>query len=256
MDELMVVDPDSIPRFFRRWHGGEEGPPADGAVPADRPAPLRDWFALVNRWTTPRPRAILSAAEMRPVTLGWGGSDEETERPVLLFWEPLSAGAPFGPVFAVDPADPDPPVLIGGLEDDVLNDWSDTDVPLSRFLVVVAVADALIDSVGPALTLRQLTAEQMDEVTGSLLPLTDPLWAWENGSWYWCSAEGDLLAHGHHVGPHLDRGSSVLDWAGPEWDVDEDEYAVRLVALRPEALAPFERLDERFGRDRWSPYGN
>jgi hypothetical protein len=228
-------------------------------------------FALVN-WRTPTgPRSILDPTDVKQVTLGWTADVDPTDDPdeeededdlltpdgleALVFWQPPFASGSYGPVFAVDPSSgSDPSVLYGELEDDTLDDWHDTRVPLSKFLLVAAVADALAFPLDrPHRTLLQLSPEQHDEATGSLLRLTDPLWDWENGdgdspghgSWYWCSAEGDLLAHSHHVGRRMDRGSILLDWPGPEWDVDEDEYALRLVALRPEALAPYDGFTDR-----------
>jgi hypothetical protein len=246
------VRPDSLRRFLTRWYG-----PADGAgrpVPDTDglPGPLREWFELTNGWSTPPGVFVApSPTELVRMPLGWGGDDDSTEPTgeVLVFWE-LRYNGYGGSGFAVaTDGPPDPTVLYGDMRDEEFNDWDDIRQPLSSFLLYALVVD-ILDTSSRELTrsASALTPAQHQLLVDRLLSLDDPLWGWENrqgpaeyGNRYWCDPAGDLLALTQYVGPAKERSPGIL---GPEFDITEyeDAYAVTLVARRPEALEPFDRL--------------
>ncbi|WP_143047164.1 hypothetical protein [Amycolatopsis xylanica] len=175
MRELFEVGPDSLERFLSRWHG-----PADrerAVVEHDLPRPLREWFELTSCWT--------ALDDTQNVVL----KTPRLEDGKLVFWlENQGVWA-----WAVDPVGDDPPVH--DRENAVGVPWQPTGVPLSTFLLHVAVFEAIMGSANAA---NVFGLSEVREILAPLRTLPAADWRWP--------AEGYRLY----------AGDSTLAFAGPE----------------------------------------
>jgi hypothetical protein len=126
LDNLTRVGPETVERFAYAWHGPPQGEaPADGAPP-DVPEPLRRFYDVAMRW----PNLIVQNSLVRPAERGGDRVVFYVENQRLCSW--MTSGS------RVD----DAPVWAEASEEEVLIE----DEPLSRFLVTVAILEAVFGS--------------------------------------------------------------------------------------------------------------
>jgi hypothetical protein len=176
VDELDIVTSASLGQFVRRWYGLPDRPPVDLTLPVDLPAPLADWYRIAARRSVPLSR---DHAFYPPE-----GLDERDG--VTVFWEDHQRTEAWG----YPAGRPDPPVY----ERTDGQSWLPTGISLTRFLVYIAVYEAVY---APIHGLVRLAAkpDELDAVLGQLRPLDDPLWEWPTPGLRYYGDE-DLLAHG------------------------------------------------------------
>jgi hypothetical protein len=201
--ELDAVTPESLATFLPRWYGPPDRPASTRALPAALPPPLEQWYRLADRWSLPLSRDHVFVP---PTELDFEADPVE-------FWHAEDGSEAYA--YALGERDP----MVFERSGD---DWLSTGLPLSRFLVYVAVFEAVY---APVHGLVHLAVEPDDlaAVLGRLMPLEDPLWRWPDPArgFY---ADEDLLAHagaGRLVvaGRHRDAlgrfDGYALDW---DWD--------------------------------------
>jgi hypothetical protein len=197
VEELQTVTGTSLARFVERWYGLPDRPPVDLSLPGV-PGPLADWYRIAARRSVPLSR---DHAMYQPDGL----LDRDG---VTVFWEDHQRTEAWGyPTAQRDHADP--PVY----EQTDREPWLTTGISLSRFLVYVAVYEAVY---APIHGLVRLAAEpdELDAVLWRLEPLDDPLWEWPDaGVRYY--GDDDLLAHGG-----VDEAVGRFDGCAVAWDWD------------------------------------
>jgi hypothetical protein len=176
VDELDIVTAASLAPFVDRWYGLPDRPPADLALPADLPPPLGNWYLVAARRSVP-----LSRDHVLYPPDGLTESDG-----VTVFWEDRQRTEAWG--YLAGKPDPEVYERTGG------EPWLRTGISLSRFLVYVAVYEAVYAPVHGLVRL-DATPEELDAVLARLMPFEDPLWEWPDpGVRYY--GDDDLLAHG------------------------------------------------------------
>jgi hypothetical protein len=183
MRELFEVGPDSLERFVTRWYG-----PADRSsgvpvgVGGDAPRPLREWFELASRWSTPITvqNRVLSSPRVDA-----GKVVFLVESQGVWLW-------------ATDRGDGDPPVYDRENVQD--RPWQPTGVPLSTFLLHVAVFEAVMGSSRGACACW-VTPAQLDEILAPLRALPMPDWRWPASGHRLYAADGLLAFAGPNPGP-------------------------------------------------------
>jgi DivIVA domain-containing protein len=157
MPELFQLAEDSVERFFARWYGPPDQPAAESAGRA-LPAPLRRWYAAAGRYS----RAVTSHNEFV------AAAELAEQDGKLVFWVERQAGCRW----SVDPAGDDPEVY----ERPDGDEWAGTGLPLSEFLLSVAVFEAILgDDVHE--WYEDMTPAERDQLLLGLrpLPMAGPL---------------------------------------------------------------------------------
>ena len=207
VDELDVVTPDSLGQFVHRWYGLPDRPPGNQSLPHGLPAPLVNWYRVAQRRSIPlsRDHTLRPAERLR------------LDEPMVAFWD----GEVDAYAYASGPQDP------WVFERGEGGAWLPTGVPLSRFLVYVAVYEAVYAPLHGLVRLS-MPAGEMAGVTRRLRELADPLWRWPDPALRYY-ADDDLLAH---AGITEDRTGRVVlaarhrdalgrfDGLGIAWDWD------------------------------------
>lgn len=202
MRELQYVTDGSLFQFLRNWYGepGDESIAFPSSAPP-MPDLLRKWYYLTSRWSVPicRYNRFFSPERLYECN----GK--------LVFLAENQGACNWG----VDLTGDDPFVHES---DDVLDKWVPTGFPLSKFLLWVAVSEAVHGNH----TLINLDMEKRiyDSVASNFLQLDDPLWRYPNPDWRYMTAEG-MLAYGG------------ID---PPSDAPSDHYWIMVSAKHPEAL--------------------
>jgi hypothetical protein len=223
MRELFDVTADSLERFLVRWYGPPDREP--GSVPTGPttlPRPLRAWYELASRWSTP---LVVQNQLLGP-------DEVQVEDGKLVFWVENQGVWLWG----CDRVGDDPTVF--DRENQPGEPWQPTGVALSRFLLHVAVFEAICGARCSA-GASWLTPEQLDAVLVPLRPLPMPAWRWPAAGHRLYAGEGLLGLAGPNPGPgqtaetadmrevflaarepgRLDYASSVV---GVEWDAWQD----------------------------------
>ena len=203
MRELFEVEPDSLERFLTRWYGPPDGEPVPAS--AALPRPLREWFEVTSRWSTPL--TTQNRVEREP----WTDSGK------LVFWVENQGVW----LWATTPDGDDPPVFDRENEDG--SPWLRTGERLSTFLLHVAVFEAVMGAVHGA-SAGWVPRDRLPEILAPLEPLPMPDWRWPPGAHRLYAADG-LLAL---AGPNLEPGEAAEE---AEWG------EVFVAADRPERLA-------------------
>lgn len=170
MDELDSVTAESLATFIPRWYGPPDLPVSVRRYPGALPAPLVTWHRLAGRWSVPLCRDHVMVPPERI----------ETDDSHAIFWH-----APDGSdIYAYAPDE-----HVYERADNIT--WQSTGVTLSRFLVYIAVYEAVYAPLHGLVRLDGAVREVLDR---RLVPLADPLWTWvgDGGQWY---ADDDFLAH-------------------------------------------------------------
>ena len=167
MFELDVVEDGSLARFLPRWYGPPDRPAAPSSLPPSLPPPIIEWYRLASRWSLPicrdhvfRPAASL---DLGADLVEFWSSDDGSDR------------------YAYDASD------------QVFEDGVATGIPLRRFLVYIAVFEAVYAPIHGLVHLG-VRPDLLAEITGRLLPLADPLWCWPDPAVRYF-ADDDLLVH-------------------------------------------------------------
>ena len=161
MFELDPVAPDSLRRFVLRWYGLPDRSSSENEVPAGMPAALVEWHDLQARRSVPLCRDHEMVYDVGP--------------DMVTFWRSETDAYGFQPAT------------------EEVFEWSDqgwtgTGHPLGRFLVYVAVFEAVYAPV------HGLVALEPAPELKSMLPLEDPIWQWPDPVCRFY-ADDDLLAH-------------------------------------------------------------
>jgi hypothetical protein len=166
--ELDAVTSRSLAEFIPYWYGMPDRPASTRPLPAHLPEPLADWYRLADRWSLPlsRDHRFVPAEELAGDGVFWHSRD----------------GAE---AYAYRPG--------GDVVERARDGWLPTGLSLDRFLVYVAVYEAVYAPVHGLVKLAA-SAGELDAVLGRLVPLDDPLWAWPDPALRFFTGD-DLLAH-------------------------------------------------------------
>jgi hypothetical protein len=169
--ELDLVSDGSLAEFIPNWYGLPDRPVSTRPRPDHLPPPLVTWYRLADRWSLPlsRDHRFVPADELAADGVFWQSTDGDE-------------------AYAYLTGGDDPPVV-----ERAGDGWLPTGLPLSRFLVYVAVYEAVYSPVHGLIKLAA-TPEELDAVLGRLEPLEDPLWAWPDPALRYFAGD-DLLAH-------------------------------------------------------------
>ena len=180
MFELEVVTGESLERFVPRWYGMPDRPVPTRLLPPGLPPPLVTWYGLAGRYSLPLSRDH----EFLPADALEADGDKK------VFWK--SARDAYGFQSGTD----DPMV-----HERADNTWLPTGEPLHRFLVYVAVYEAVYAPIHGLVGLA-VPGELVEPVLRRLDRLDDPLWEWPGDglSFY---ADDDLIAHAEPDGGRL-----------------------------------------------------
>jgi hypothetical protein len=126
LDILTRIGPETVERFAYAWHGPPQGVASADDVPPDIPEPLWRFYDAATRW----PNLIIQNTLLRPPERVGDLVVFYVENQGLCSW--MSSGA------RVD----DAPVWAEATEGEVVIE----DEPLSRFLVTVAILEAVFGS--------------------------------------------------------------------------------------------------------------
>lgn len=179
MRELFDVEPDSLERFLIRWYGPPDKEPAD--VGAELPRPLREWFEVTSRWSTP---VIVQNRVEREPWIDNGKSVVWVENQGVWLW-------------AIDPEGDDPPVFDRENEDGV--PWQPTGVPLSTFLLHATVFEAIWGAAGASTS--WVSTDRLAQILAPLRTLPMPDWRWPEQGHRLYAADGLLAFAGPNPGP-------------------------------------------------------
>ncbi|PPK65025.1 hypothetical protein V5P93_004230 [Actinokineospora auranticolor] len=180
MRELFPVDGDSLARFLTRWYGP---PDRQSVLDGSRaPGPLRDWFEVTSRWSTP------VATQNRVLSEPW------LEDGKLVFWEENQGAWSW----AIDADGDDPPVYDRENVDGAV--WQPTGEPLSTFLLHVAVFEAVMGSAFGACACV-VSQAQWEGIVAPVHPLPMPDWRWPARGHRLYAADGLLAFGGPNPGP-------------------------------------------------------
>lgn len=199
MDELDIVTAESLAAFVPRWYGPPDRPMSKRHLPAALPAPLAAWHRLADRWSVPLSRDHV----MEPPDA------IQTDDSRAVFWRAQDSSDAYA--FA-----PDEQVY----ERAGKGEWRSTGVTLSRFLVYIAVYEAVYVPIHGLVVLDNAVGDVLDH---RLVRLADPLWTWvgDGSTWY---ADDDLLAHATPdrvvVSARHRDALGRLDGYDIEWDWD------------------------------------
>lgn len=183
MRELFHVGADSLEQFLTRWYGPADREAAVTAVDGDAvPRPLRDWFALTARWSTP------VSTQHHVLSQPW------IEDGRLVFWVEnqgvwlwaTTAGGDDPPVYDRENVDGEP--------------WQPTGVALSAFLLHVAVFEAVMSCQHGA-SASWVSLTQWEAILAPLRPLPMPDWRWPAAGHRLYAADGLLAFCGPNPGP-------------------------------------------------------
>ena len=169
MDELLNPTPDSLRRFLSRWYGPPDRPHATVVVDLGLPQPLRDWHETTSRWSRP-------LTSMNRIVQPY---PDDYEPSVNVFWVENQAVWLWG--YQTDAA-ADPIVL--DRENEPGKPWASTQTPLSRFLLQVAVFEALMGAQFGACAI-DIAKSAVDAITNPLLPVPTHAWHWLNDAGLW-----------------------------------------------------------------------
>jgi hypothetical protein len=125
LDVLTRVGPDTVERFAYAWRGPPQAPGSAAGEPADAPEPLRRFYDLANRW----PNLIVQNALVRPPKRAGDRIVFYVENQGACSWLTSRSHRDDAPVWAEDD------------EGNVV-----VEEPLSRFLVTVAILEAVFGS--------------------------------------------------------------------------------------------------------------
>jgi hypothetical protein len=170
MDELDIVTAQSLAAFIPRWYGPPDRPMSTRTLPPALPASLASWYRLADRWSVPLGRDHVFEPPDRIET--------DTDR--AIFWR----ASDNSDVYAFAPDE----LVYERLDD---GEWRSTGVILERFLVYIAVYEAVYAPIHGLVLLNR----SIDDILGHrMVRLEDPLWTWvgDGSEWY---ADDDLLAH-------------------------------------------------------------
>lgn len=181
--ELFHVEGDSLERFLSHWYGPPDRKPVAAAVDGNGvPGPLRDWFELTSRWSTP------VATQNRVLSQPW------VEDGKLVFWVENQGVW----LWATAPDGADPPVYDRENVDGAV--WQPTGELLSAFLVHVAVFEAVMGAAHGGCACW-VSPAQWEEILAPLRPLPMPEWRWPTGGHRLYAADGLLALGGPNPGP-------------------------------------------------------
>jgi hypothetical protein len=209
--ELQSITASSLPSFLRRWYGD----PDQEVVGADpellMPDPLREWYGLTSQWSVPISsyNHFLAPKDLRDY------------KGKLVFWTEHQGACEWG----TGQVGEDPLVYEN---EGVIDEWKSTGFPLSKFMLYVAVSEAVHGN-REALISLDMDKQSYDSVVSGFVQLNDPLWHYPNPNWGYMAAEG-MLAYGG------------ID---PPTDAPSDHYWVMVSANKPDALQrlPLEVFD-------------
>lgn len=126
MRELKYITTDSLLSFLRSWYGEPDRKVAEVDFDIPIPSPLRDWYRLTNKWS----------AKISRYNRFLAPEDLYEHDGKLVFWKEDEGARDWG----IGPIGEDPVVYES---DDVLGRWESTGFRLSKFLLYVAVSEAV-----------------------------------------------------------------------------------------------------------------
>jgi hypothetical protein len=202
MNELKFITASSLPSFLLSWYGGPDQKLVEVDPDFLMPDPLREWYRLTSQWSVPvssynhfsAPKALCD------------------HKGKLVFWTEHQGACAWG----TDSVGEDPLVYEN---EGVIDEWESTGFPLSKFLLYVAVSEAVHGN-RDALISLDMERHSYDSVVSGFVQLDDPLWRYPNPNWSYMTAEG-MLAYGG------------ID---PPSDAPSDHYWIMVSANRPESL--------------------
>ncbi|WP_433175396.1 hypothetical protein [Actinoallomurus sp. CA-150999] len=187
MDELKTIRSTGLPTFLRRWYG----PPDQDAIEIDEaismPDPLRAWYHLTSQWSTPMSR------HNRFSSLDGLSHDGG----MLIFWHENQGAASW----ATEAAGSDPLVYESEVDED--GDWESTGFTLTKFLLYVAVSEAVHGNPQVAVNF-DLSRQEYEGLESHFCSLDDPVWNYPNPNWRYMAAE-NLVAEGGSESPVYDE---------------------------------------------------
>ncbi len=209
MFELDVVTDDSLARFLQRWYGPPDRPVSTRPLPPALPAELVEWYRLADRWSLPLSRDHIfkdpdagGHNSGEPVASAGPGGHNSGETVASAGPGGHNSGEPV----ATQPhgggganlvefwhADDGSDSYAYGDDLSVFEDGRPTGIPLRRFLVYVAVFEAVYAPIHGLIHL-DVKPDVHDAIVGRLLPLQDPLWQWPDPALRYY-ADDDLLVH-------------------------------------------------------------
>jgi hypothetical protein len=201
MYELQFITSSSLPGFLRGWYGEPDRKAIDVDPDLPMPDPLRAWYHLTSQWSVPisSHNHFLAPEDLR---------DDNGK---LVFLEGYQGARDWG----ADSVGKNPLVYESK---DVIGEWESTGFPLSKFLLYVAVSEA-VHGDREALISLDMDKQSYDSVVSNFIQLDDPLWRYPNPNWSYMAAEG-LLAYGGIDPP----------------DAPADHYWIMVSANKPEPL--------------------
>jgi hypothetical protein len=172
LDILTRVGPETVERFAYEWHGPPRAQASPADEPADVPGPLRRFYDVANRW----PGFIVQNSLVRPPSREGDRLVFYVENQGLCSWMSSRSGGDDAPVWAE---------ATGG--EAVIEDE-----PLSRFLITVAILEAVFGSSEGA-SAAWLHRDRVDSGFGPLRQLPFAPWrGFPEGATFYAS--DDLLA--------------------------------------------------------------
>lgn len=202
MYELQSITASSISSFLRRWYGNPDQKLVEVDSEISMPRSLREWYRLTSQWSVPISsyNNFLAPKDLRRY------------KGKLVFWTENQGSCEWGT--SSRGADP-----IVYENEGVIDEWKSTGFSLSKFLLYVAVSEAVHGN-QEALISLDMDKQSYDSVVSCFMQLDDPLWRYPNPNWGYMAAEG-MLAYGG------------ID---PPSDAPSDHYWVMVSANRADAL--------------------
>jgi hypothetical protein len=181
--ELFHAEADSLERFLSRWYGPPERPPVAVATDGNGvPGPLRDWFELTSRWSTP---VTAQNRVLRQPRIEDGKLVFWVENQGVWVWATTADGA--------DPEVYDRENVAGAV-------WQPTGARLSTFLLHIAVFEAVMGAASGA-SACWVSPAQLAEILAPLRPLPMVDWRWPTAGHRLYAADGLLAFGGPNPGP-------------------------------------------------------
>lgn len=202
MYELQSITEDSLSSFLRRWYGDPDREVVEVDPEIPLPDVLGEWYRLTSRWS----RSISNYNHFL------APKDLRRYKGKLVFWEENQGACEWGTSLRGK----DPFVYEN---EGVVDEWKSTGFPLSRFLLYVAVSEAVHGN-SEALISLDMDKQSYDSVVSGFVQLDDPLWRYPNPNWGYMAADG-MLAYGG------------ID---PPSDAPSDHYWLMVSANRPDVL--------------------
>ncbi|GAB3963518.1 hypothetical protein GCM10029978_021600 [Actinoallomurus acanthiterrae] len=151
------------------------------------PDPLRAWYRLTSQWSTPMSRYNHFSSQ--------DGLSRDGE--MLIFWHENQGAASW----ATEITGSDPLVYESEVDED--GDWESTGFTLTKFLLYVAVSEAVHGNPQVAVNF-DLSKQEYEDLESHFWSLDDPVWSYPYPNWRYMAAE-NLVAEGGSDSPVFDE---------------------------------------------------